>query len=56
MMARKKPLRVVDPIGSKNTTVSQYFETPPAKGPVKLVDSDNIDGLIDLLHNEAKVI
>ena len=56
MMARKKPLRVIEPIGSENTTVSQYFEKPPEKGPVKLVDSDNIDGLIDLLHNEAKVI
>jgi len=56
MMARKKPLHVVDSIGSEETTISKYFEKPESKGPVKLVDPDNIDELIDLLHNEAKVI
>jgi electron transfer flavoprotein beta subunit len=56
MMARKKPLHVVDSIGSEDATISKYFEKPESKGPVKLVDPDNIDELIDLLHNEAKVI
>ncbi|MDA7758117.1 electron transfer flavoprotein beta subunit/FixA family protein, partial [bacterium] len=32
------------------------FEKPAPKGAVKLIDADNIDLLIDLLHNEAKVI
>ena len=34
----------------------QSFEKPAAKGAVKLVDAEDIDTLIDLLHNEAKVI
>lgn len=56
MMARKKPLQVVEPVGAENTTSSQSFEKPAPKGAVKLVDAGNIDELIDLLHNEAKAI
>jgi len=56
MMARKKPLNVVDSAGVENTTSSQSFEKPAPKGAVKLVDADNVDELINLLHNEAKVI
>ncbi|MFY0603077.1 MAG: electron transfer flavoprotein subunit beta/FixA family protein [Flavobacteriaceae bacterium] len=56
MMARKKPLNVVESVVANNTTSSQSFEKPAAKGAVKLVDADNVDELISLLHNEAKVI
>lgn len=56
MMARKKPLTVVDAVGAENATASQSFEKPAPKGAVKLVDAGNIDELISLLHNEAKVI
>ena len=54
MMARKKPLSVVEPIGAAAGTSTQNFEKPAPKGAVKLVD--NVDDLINLLHNEAKVI
>ena len=56
MMARKKPLNVVDAVSAENATSSQSFEKPAPKGAVKLVDADNVDELINLLHNEAKVI
>ena len=56
MMARKKPLNVVEPSGVSATTSIESFEKPAPKGAVKLVDADNIDELINLLHNEAKVI
>ncbi len=56
MMARKKPLQVVEPVASESATQTQSFEKPAPKGAVKLVDADNIDELINLLHNEAKVI
>ncbi|MCG1036048.1 electron transfer flavoprotein subunit beta/FixA family protein [Polaribacter sargassicola] len=56
MMARKKPLEVVEPIGSTSATNIQSFEKPAPKGAVKLIDSNNVDELINLLHNEAKVI
>jgi len=56
MMARKKPLTVVDPVSADNKTNSVKFEKPAPKGSVKLVSSENLDELIQLLHNEAKVI
>ncbi len=56
MMARKKPLTVVEPIESKEETSSVKFEKPAPKGAVTLVSADNLDELVNLLHNEAKVI
>ncbi|MEM7483768.1 MAG: electron transfer flavoprotein subunit beta/FixA family protein [Bacteroidota bacterium] len=56
MMARKKVLNVVEPIEAPKPTEDQKFEKPAAKGPVKLIDAENIDELVNLLHNEAKVI
>ena len=56
MMARKKPLNVVEPLGNSASTSTSSFEKPEPKGAVKLVDADNVDELINLLHNEAKVI
>jgi len=56
MMARKKPFSVVEATDVAAQTASTSFEKPAAKGAVKLVDADNIDELINLLHNEAKVI
>ena len=56
MMARKKPLKIVEPVVVKNATTIESYEKPAPKGPVKLVDADNVDELINLLHNEAKVI
>ncbi|WP_242082667.1 electron transfer flavoprotein subunit beta/FixA family protein [Aestuariivivens sediminis] len=56
MMARQKPLTIVDPIDTEPQTTSVSFEKPAPKGAVKLVAPDNLDALIDLLHNEAKVI
>ena len=56
MMARKKPLTVVESVAGDAATSTQSFEKPAPKGAVKLVDADNVDELINLLHTEAKVI
>ncbi|ARN79093.1 electron transfer flavoprotein subunit alpha [Nonlabens spongiae] len=56
MMARKKPLNVKAAVDSNSETATQSFEKPAPKGEVTLVDADNLDKLIDLLHNEAKAI
>lgn len=56
MMARQKKLNVIEPIEAIQATTDTKFEKPAPKGAVKLVDADNIDELINLLHNEAKVI
>jgi electron transfer flavoprotein beta subunit len=56
MMARKKPLEVIEPNGAAASSTTIKFEKLVPKGEVKLVDADNVDQLIELLHNEAKVI
>ncbi len=56
MMARKKPLTVVEAVSAEAQTNAKSFSKPEAKGSVTLVDASNIDQLIDLLHKEAKVI
>ena len=54
MQARSKPLTVKDPVDASAETQSLSFEKPAPRGAVKLVD--NVDDLINLLHNEAKAI
>ncbi len=56
MQARSKPLNVVEPDDVEVRTEAQKFEKPAPKGAVKLIDPDNLDELVNLLHNEAKVI
>jgi electron transfer flavoprotein beta subunit len=56
MMAKKKPMEVVDPISVEDPVTVAGYELPPAKGQVKLIDPDNMDELVRLLHEEAKVI
>jgi len=56
MMARKKPLQVMEPVASEPLTQAVSFEKPAPKSACKMVDASNIDELISLLHNEAKVI
>jgi electron transfer flavoprotein beta subunit len=56
MAARSKPLKVVSPIEATATTLIKKFDTPPAKSGVKLVDPSQMDELVRLLKEEAKVI
>ncbi|TRX42350.1 electron transfer flavoprotein subunit beta/FixA family protein [Flavobacterium restrictum] len=56
MTARTKVLTVLEPIEAGQTTKAVKFEKPAPKSAVKLVAADNLDELINLLHNEAKVI
>lgn len=56
MSARTKPLEVREPSNDTPKTKVSTFELPPAKGEVKLIDPDNMDELVNLLKNEAKVI
>ncbi len=54
MMARKKPLTVVEASEASNQTAAVKFEKPAPKGAVKLASS--AEELVSLLHNEAKAI
>lgn len=56
MTARTKALNIVEATGDAAKTQSIKFEKPAPKSAVKLISPDNLDELIQLLHNEAKVI
>lgn len=56
MMAKRKPLTVVEPVEATSATEVASYELPPEKGSVKLIDPENMDELVRLLHEEAKVI
>ena len=56
MQARQKPLEVVPAVESQAKSAIQNFEKPTPKAAVKLIPADDIDQLIDLLQNEAKVL
>ena len=49
-------VKVAEPVGADAETSSVKFEKPAPKGAVKLVNADNVEELVNLLHNEAKVI
>ncbi len=56
MAARTKPLKVVPPVAVEDITTHQNFQLPPSKSGVKMIDPANLDELVRLLKEEAKVI
>ena len=56
MQARQKPLSVIPAFDCELKTKSVKYYKPAERNEVKLIPSDNLDQLIDLLHNEAKVL
>jgi electron transfer flavoprotein beta subunit len=56
MAARTKPLAVVASCGAQANTNVQQFEIPPSKSGCKYISPENAGELIQMLHEEAKVI
>lgn len=56
MAARTKALTVIEAVGTDGATKTGKFEKPAPKSACKMISPDNVQELIDLLHNEAKVI
>lgn len=56
MAARTKPLKVVEAVPTDSLTEVSEFGLPPAKAGVKLVSPDNVEELVRLLHEEARMI
>jgi electron transfer flavoprotein beta subunit len=54
--ARTKPLVTIPAYESEKLTIVKGYETPSEKKGVKLISADHPEQLVDLLHNEAKVI
>jgi electron transfer flavoprotein beta subunit len=56
MMARSKPVKVVEPVQVEPLTQIVEFEKPAPRAACKFIDADNPAQLLELLQNEAKVI
>jgi electron transfer flavoprotein beta subunit len=56
MMARSKPVKVVEPLQVEPLTQIVEFEKPAPRAACKFIDADNPAQLLSLLQNEVKVI
>ena len=56
MTAKAKPLTVVEPVTVDPLTEFVEFDLPKAKAACKKIDPENVKELVNLLHNEAKLI
>jgi electron transfer flavoprotein beta subunit len=56
MGARTKPLQVVEPVATEVFVEFVNYEYPKPKAACKKIDPENVKELVQLLHNEAKVI
>lgn len=56
MAARTKPLNVLPPYPASSSVKYEQFELTPGRTTCKFIDPNNVEELVNLLHNEAKVI
>lgn len=56
MMARTKPITVIEPVTIEPLTEVIGFELPKPRAACKFIEADNAGQLIALLQNEAKVL
>jgi electron transfer flavoprotein beta subunit len=56
MMAKSKPLKVVEASPADVLREILHYELPAPKSAVKLISPDNPAELVDLLYNEAKIL
>ncbi len=56
MMARSKPIQLIEPAAIEALTELDSFEMPEARAACTFIDADNPAALIEILQNEAKVI
>jgi electron transfer flavoprotein beta subunit len=55
MSARQKPMQIVTPKSVEAKISAIKYNLPPAKSGCKYVGADNVEELVRLLHEEAKV-
>ena len=56
MMSKRKPIDVIEPLTVQKQQETLTFKLPDQKSGVTMVDPDNMEELVRLLHEEAKVI
>jgi len=56
MMARSKPIKLVEPEDTEALTEVVSYEMPPQKEPCLFIDPDKPEELVDILQNKEKLI
>jgi electron transfer flavoprotein beta subunit len=56
MMAKRKPINVIAAVEAADLATVVKYDYPAEKKGVTLIDPENMEELVSLLHNEAKVI
>lgn len=56
MMAKSKPLQVITPPAIEELLTVKTFTLPPPKSGVKMVEPGDMSRLVQLIHEETKVI
>ncbi len=56
MMAKRKPMNIIPPVTVENHVTVDDYTLPVEKAGVKMIDPENMDELVRLLKEEAKVI
>ncbi len=56
MIAKRKPLNVVAPVAAEDLAVVASYTVPEGRTSCKMIDPDNMDELVRLLQEEAKVL
>lgn len=56
MMARKKKIKIVEPVDCENLVSFESYEMPQPKGDCKMIDPENLNELVKALREEEKVI
>jgi electron transfer flavoprotein beta subunit len=56
MMARTKPIKVIEPVNVEPFTGVIGYELPKSRVACRFIDAENPRQLIEILQNEAKII
>lgn len=56
MSARTKPLTVSEPVAVPQISAVTGYDKPAPRSTVNLVNADEVDKLVEMLHSQAKVI
>lgn len=56
MMARRKPVKKASPVEVADLSKVVRYELPAEKADCKMLDPENMDELVRLLHEESKVL
>ena len=56
MQARQKPLEVIAPESFSSQTSTLKYSKPEEKGKIRMINPENLDELVEILHTEEKII